>query len=320
MPSSIELDHVSRTFKGQRGAPDVEALTDISLSIERGEFFGILGPNGAGKTTLVRILATLLTPTAGGAYINGVDVAKEPNDVRRSIGVVFGGERGLYDRLSAKDNLRFAAELYGVGRRQQNRIIPELLEKVGLNDVASARVETFSRGMKQRLHIARALVHDPDLILLDEPSAGLDPIAARSLRDLTRELNSAGRTIVLTTHYMFEADELCNRLVVIADGAIVREGTPDEVKSSVRLGRVLEIDVYGDTSTVLEVIRAREDILYAESDEQVGFSRVTMRLPDTSPLTLPEVLPLFGELSLGRAVDRGPTLEDAYVAIIEEAR
>src|SRR5947207_8211821 len=179
------------------------------------------------------MLITLLLPTSGSARVLGYDVVKDARKVRERIGYVFGGDRGLYERLPELDNLRYFAELYGVPPRDQRRRIGELLELVGLTGREKEKVEGYSRGMRQRLHIARGLLHDPEVIFMDEPSIGLDPIGARELRQTVRSLVDAGKTVLLTTHYMFEADALCDRIAVINDGRIVASGTGADLKQAV---------------------------------------------------------------------------------------
>ena len=238
MPAAIVVDNLTRTYRSRSGAfrrrtTTVEALRGISLSVEPGELFGLLGPNGAGKTTTIKILTTLLLPTSGSARVLGLDPARQAREVRGRIGYVFGGDRGLYDRLSGLDNLRYFADLYRVPIARKRARIEELLELVGLTGRDGERVETYSRGMRQRLHIARGLLHDPEVLFLDEPTIGLDPLGARELRDTIAGLRSAGKTILLTTHYMFEADVLCDRIAVIANGTIVASGTPVDLKATV---------------------------------------------------------------------------------------
>jgi ABC-2 type transport system ATP-binding protein len=213
----IEADDLKRTYRTSTGtfrrrSLEVEAVRGITFSVGEGELFGLLGPNGAGKTTTIKMLITLLLPTAGSARVLGYDVVNDAREVRRRIGYVFGGERGLYDRLSAYDNLRYFAELYAVPPRSQRRRIGELLELVGLAGREHERVEGYSRGMRQRLHIARGLLHDPPVMFLDEPTLGVDPVGARELRTTIAQLVDAGKTVLLTTHYMFEADQLCGRI------------------------------------------------------------------------------------------------------------
>ena len=237
--AAIEVDSLCRTYRSRKGVlrrtvTEVEALRGISFEVQPGELFGLLGPNGAGKTTTIKILTTLLLPTSGSARVLGFDPARQPQEVRRRIGYVFGGDRGLYDRLSGLDNLRYFADLYRVPAADKKRRIDELLALVGMEGRERERVETYSRGMRQRLHIARGLLHDPELLFLDEPTIGLDPVGARELRETISGLRDAGKTILLTTHYMFEADELCERLAVIADGRFVATGTPADLKAARR--------------------------------------------------------------------------------------
>src|SRR5215468_3715563 len=193
MQNAIEVDHLRRVYRTTTGVirrkvKEVVAVEDISFDVRPGELFGLLGPNGAGKTTTVKMLTTLLIPTSGRASILGYDVVKQSAAIRTRIGFIFGGERGLYWRLSAMDNLRYFATLYQVEPEVAKKRIPYLLELVGLADRAQEKVEGYSRGMKQRLHIARTLIHDPDLLFLDEPTIGLDPVGARDLRQIVRNL------------------------------------------------------------------------------------------------------------------------------------
>lgn len=228
--SVIDVSRLGRTFRSRSGLRRtekvVEAVRGISFQVERGELFGLLGPNGAGKTTTIKMLITLLLPTSGRIEVLGHDVVARPREVRRRVGYVFGGDRGLYERLSGLDNLRYFAELYAVPAREQRARIGELLELVGLTGREHEQVEGYSRGMRQRLHIARGLLHRPEILFLDEPSIGIDPVGARELRQTVKALIEQGTTVLLTTHYMFEADELCDRIAVLAGGRIVAEGTP----------------------------------------------------------------------------------------------
>ena len=202
---AIDLHRTYRTTTGtfRRRSLEVEAVRGVDFSIEEGELFGLIGPNGAGKTTTIKMLITLLIPTSGQARVLGRDVVEDAHWVRERIGYVFGGDRGLYERLSALDNLRYFAELYGVEPRRQRQRIGELFELVGLTGREKERVEGYSRGMRQRLHIARGLLHDPPVLFLDEPTIGVDPVGARELRATIAGLKAAGKTVLPTTHYMF---------------------------------------------------------------------------------------------------------------------
>ncbi len=228
---AIEVSHLRRIYKVtigvfRRTTKEVVAVDDVSFEVKSGELFGLVGPNGAGKTTTIKVLATLLLPNAGSASILGHDVVKDADAIRKRIGFIFGGERGLYWRLSGIDNLRYFASLYHVDPDITKKRIPYLLEMVGLKDRGEEKVEGYSRGMKQRLHVARTLLYDPEVLFLDEPTIGLDPVGAREFRQVIRDLQAEKKTILLTTHYMFEADSLCQRVGVINHGCIVAPGYP----------------------------------------------------------------------------------------------
>ncbi len=320
--AAIEAQELRRTYRTHTGTirrrtKEIEAVRGVSFAVERGELFGLLGPNGAGKTTTIKMLITLLIPTAGSARVLGLDVVKDPREVRKRIGYVFGGERGVYERLSGYDNLRYFAELYGVPPRRQKERIEELLELVGLKGREHERAEGYSRGMKQRLHVARGLLHDPEVLFLDEPTIGLDPVGARELRSTIAALTAAGKTILLTTHYMFEADALCDRIAVISKGNIVAEGTPDDLKRGVEQGSVVEVEVYGVGETTIERVRGLEGVVAVsvEEREQAQVLVVQTRA-DAEPTSA-----ILGHLDggqVGRISRREPTLEDAYVALVTD--
>jgi ABC-2 type transport system ATP-binding protein len=318
----IEVDQLARRYttgsRLRRGPrTEVEAVRGISFEVERGELFGLLGPNGAGKTTTIKMLITLLLPSGGSARVLGHDVVKDPREVRRRIGYVFGGDKGLYERLSALDNLRYFAELYGVPPREQRARIGELLELVGLTGREDERVEGYSRGMRQRLHIARGLLHRPEVLFLDEPSIGIDPVGARELRDTVAALVQHGTTVLLTTHYMFEADALCDRIAVIAGGSLVAEGTPAELKSRVADGHVVEIEVFGDAAERLDAVRLIDGVRSVDVEE-AGHSQLLVVHTWAAARVTPAVLTSLDGLRLGRIATREPTLEDAYVELVRE--
>jgi ABC-2 type transport system ATP-binding protein len=318
----IEAIELRRTYKTTTGVVrrrplEVEAVRGISFAVEQGELFGLLGPNGAGKTTTIKMLITLLLPTAGEARVLGHDVVHEPREVRKKIGYVFGGDRGLYERLSALDNLRYFAELYGVSGREQRRRIAEVLELVGLTGREKERVEGYSRGMRQRLHIARGILHDPQVVFLDEPTIGVDPVGARELRSTIAELVAAGKTVLLTTHYMFEADTLCDRIAVIAKGRIVGAGTPDELKRGVTEGRVTEIEVFGIEDAAVERLRALDGVTAVAVEERDQKQLVVVQSSGDRELT-PTLISSLDGVAIGRVASREPTLEDAYVALVTQ--
>ncbi|OFI49928.1 ABC transporter [Floricoccus tropicus] len=236
----IEVKNLKRSFKVNKNE-DFHALKGISFAVKKGEIFGLLGPNGAGKTTTMKILSTMLAPTDGTAKVMGFDTFGQEDEVREHINFVFGGERSLYWRLSAYDNLAYFADLYKIPLSRQKEEIPRLLKLVGLEDTGNKLVEKFSKGMKQRLQTARALLNDPEIIFLDEPSIGLDPIGARELRELIRKLADNGTTIVLTTHYLAEAEELCDRIAIINKGEIVALDTVAGLQNLLSVERRQEI-------------------------------------------------------------------------------
>ncbi|HEU5264034.1 MAG TPA: ABC transporter ATP-binding protein [Gaiellaceae bacterium] len=316
---AIDLHRTYRTTTGsvRRRPLDVEAVRGVSFEIEEGELFGLLGPNGAGKTTTIKMLITLLIPTSGTARVLGHDVVRDAQWVRRHIGYVFGGERGLYERLSGLDNLRYFAELYGVEARIQGRRIDELLELVALKGRERERVEGYSRGMKQRLHVARGLLHDPPVLFLDEPTIGLDPVGARELRALIASLAQGGKTVLLTTHYMFEADALCDRIAVIAKGRIVAEGTPGELKSQVAEGHVVEVETFGIDDAALARVRSLPGARSVSVEEREQAQVLIVQSASDVELTAAILASLDGT-TVGRVSAREPTLEDAYVALVAE--
>jgi ABC-2 type transport system ATP-binding protein len=222
-------------------ADGTQAVKSVDLRVPEGEFFGFLGPNGAGKTTTIKVLATLLSPTAGDVAVNGFDVRTESRAVRESIGYM-AQETSVDPELTAEENLRFACEAYGVPRSDRQQRIDDLLDLVDLAEVADKRSEEFSGGMKKRLDAATALVHRPPLVFLDEPTTGLDPKARNRLWEYFLDINDRGTTIFLTTQYLEEADQLCDRLAVILGGEIVADGSPTDLKRRVG-GEVLEVDL-----------------------------------------------------------------------------
>lgn len=265
--NAVELERLTKRFairslrdNGTRGRAiqrEIVAVDGIDLVIRRGELFGLLGPNGAGKTTTIRMLCTLLIPSSGRARVWGFDVADQAQEVRRRLGVVLTGERSIYWKLTARENLEYFAALYQVPRDVARMRIADLLERVGLTARADDLVERYSTGMRQRLALIKAMVHDPPVLLLDEPTTGLDPQAARNIRDLIRHLyQSEGKTIILTTHYMEEADQLSERIGIIDQGRIIALDSPQALKRSLGQGSVLRLELAGGKDDLENSLRS----------------------------------------------------------------
>jgi len=251
------------------------ALDHVNLKIRTGELFGLLGPNGAGKTTLVKCLSTILIPDEGTAIINGFDIRKQTTLVRASLGMVIGGERTLYWKLTARDNLMYFASLYKMPRKRIKERVDELLGKMNLLDRADERLEDYSTGMRQKVAIARALLHDPPILLLDEPTLGLDPTFSRQIRSQIRELSKKeGKTVLLATHYMEEADELCDRIAIINEGKIVAADTPDRLKAMVKETELVEVVCYNPPQDAEKYLKSLcpdvEVITLVRGDEAKG--------------------------------------------------
>ncbi len=305
-----ELRRAFCTGKGLRKrGPEVVALDGIELTIPTGEVHGLLGPNGAGKTTLCKILSTVLLPTTGKAEVLGYDVVRHTAAVRPLIGIVFGGERGLYLRLTAQQNLRYWGALYGLGTRQARLRADELIERVGLTDRANDPVEGYSRGMKQRLHLARGLVGDPPVLLLDEPTTGMDPVAARDFRRLVTELRGEGRTILLTTHDMAEAEAVCDRVSLIDNGRLVATERPATLGTW--LSRFERIDARDVPADVLADIAALPGVASATAG-----SEGAVRIETTEAGAAAVVLQRLVERGVTSMSTSLPSLEEVYLHII----
>lgn len=300
----------------------VEALRGVSFSVRRGEIFGLLGPNGAGKTTTIKILSTLLLPDAGEAWVNGFHVVKEAPRVRECIGVSLYSDRGFYWKLTGRENLRYFAYLYQMPRREAEKRINEVLKLVGLENDADRLVEEYSTGMKSKLNFARALLHDPPILFLDEPTIGLDPASARRVRELILEMKRQGKTVLLTTHNMFEAELLCDRVAIINRGRIVAINTPSELKRRVGRNNVVEVEALNIPPSAAEALSSVR-----------GLRRIYTRIRDPAS-SMGELRLIFedGVDDLGdvlSAISRAgmkvlsvkivePTLEDVFIELTGE--
>src|SRR5215469_1371511 len=307
--AAVEIRRLTRVYRGRRGAPSVTALDAVDLDVDAGSIQGLLGPNGAGKTTLVKVLSTVLLPTSGSASVLGHDVVAETDRVRRLIGIVFGGDRGLYLGLTARQNLMYWAALYGVADRQARARSQALIERVGLAERADERVERYSRGMRQRLHLARGLVADARVLFLDEPTTGMDPIAARDFRALVSDLRAEGRTILLTTHDMAEAEAVCDRVALIDHGRLLAVESPRTLASWV--SRYERIDAAGVPLHVLDAIRAVPGVTGLGSAPS-GATRIDIGAEGAAARVL-QLLVAAGVTSISTSL---PSLEEVYLQVI----
>jgi ABC-2 type transport system ATP-binding protein len=304
-PWAVEIDDLVKTF-----GPFI-AVDHVSLRVAKGEIFGFLGPNGAGKSTTIRMLCGLLTPTSGRASVNGLDVATEPEAIRRSIGYM-SQKFSLYDDLTVDENIDFFTGIYGVPRALRAERKDYVLQMANLAERRSAPTHTLSGGWKERLALGCAILHDPPVLFLDEPTSGVDPIARGAFWHLIHDLAETGHTIFVTTHYMDEA-EYCNRLALMYRGKIVALGTPEELKRGLTEHSLLHLD----TSDVLETMRAIEG-LPGVHDVAVfgGGLHVTVDDVDDTIQEMRRALSAKG-IAVQRLEPIQPSMEDVFVAVIE---
>lgn len=220
----LEIKNISKEFK------DIKAVDNLSFHVSEGEIVGLLGENGAGKTTTLRMISTMLKPTRGTIEVNGYDVIREPSKVRGEIGILFGGEVGLYDRLSAKENIEYFGRLYGMTQERINKKMEELIKDLEMEEYIDRKAGKFSRGMKQKVSIARSIIHSPKVMLFDEPSTGLDVSATRIIHEFILKCKSENKIILLSSHSMTEVEKLCDRIIIIQKGRLIEEGTIEQLK------------------------------------------------------------------------------------------
>ena len=315
---SIETRTLRRVFKGIPGAGDVVALDSVDLAIEEGEIFGLLGPNGAGKTTMIKILATLLLPTSGEAYVKGLEVSKNASKVRKVINLVSGGETPGYGILSVKENLWFFSQLYGLSRQAANDRIKGLVTQLGLDNYIDTRMSKLSTGFKQRLNLARGFINNPAVVFLDEPTLGLDVLSAKQLRTMIKSWMTDGtKTVLLTTHYMAEADEMCNRVGIIDQGRILACDTPQRLKAKIASRPSWKIEVTPNIQE-LDTLKTVPGVIGISevSNIETGTSTLKLVLEDESVMSdLLSTISKNGSRVLNMAKSE-PTLEDVYINLV----
>ncbi len=289
----IETVELTKVFRSRGWT--IEALKGVNFKAERNKITALVGPNGAGKTTLIKIISTLILPTGGRAYVDGMDVVSQAKEVRQKIGLVTVSDRLMYYRLTGLENLVFYGTLYNMGLREARERAKELLDTVGLGDWGDQPIMHYSTGMLRRLAIARALMHDPDVVLLDEPTLGIDTTSSRKVRQLVRRL-AANRTIVLTSHLMKEIEELADSIFLIKSGQVIMNGTPAEIRS--RAGH------FAEALVPAEIVKDEMEKYVVKYEN----GRALIRGPEEKIATL------TGNYA---AVD--PTLEDAYILLVGES-
>jgi len=299
---AIEVENLTKKFDG------FTAVDSVSFTITSGEIFGLLGPNGAGKTTAISMLATLLRPTSGSARVNGFEITKHEDDVRKSIGVVFQ-DQSLDEELTAYENMDFHARLYRIPRDVRQQKIAELLRLVELDEKKDNLVKTFSGGMRRRLEIARGLLHEPNVLFLDEPTLGLDPQTRNHLWAYIEQLNKEkGITIILTTHYMDEADRLCDRVAIIDKGKIIALDTPEKLKEELG-GDVITIKA-SERDRLYEQLKALSWVIHVESHD--GYVTINLQNAERHVAELARLSATNG-IDIESLSIRKPTLEDVFL-------
>ncbi len=326
-PLAIKTENVSRIYKirkqkNSKGEKQktLVALNGVNLEVCQGELFGLLGPNGAGKTTLIKILTTLLAPSSGTCYVDGLDVVRQAQEVRRRISMVSGGETSGYGILTVRENLWMFSQFYGVSWKDAHERITEMLKVVELEDKANARISGLSTGQRQRMNFCRGFVTDPRVVFLDEPTLGLDINAARIVRRFTREWmqQNPGRTVLLTTHYMAEADELCDRIAIIDHGAVLACDTPANLKRLLQKQPVFEVNASGITERSIEALSHTPGVVRVIGEANEGGSSYKLKFILEAEAAIGSVVNALGAqngsiLSLQK---NEPTLEDVFVALV----
>ncbi len=321
MTSPVRTENLGKTYevRARKGLfksekRSVEALKSITLEVNQGEVFGLLGPNGAGKTTLIKILTTLLLPTHGNAWINGYDVTRQENKVRASVGCMLMGERGLYWKLTGRENLEYFGALYHLDPTARKKRCNEIIALLKLEEISDRMVESYSSGQKMNLAFGKALINDAPLLVLDEPTNTLDVPSASELRAIVRQLNEQGKTVIYTTHIMSEAETLCDRVAIIDRGELLAIGTVDELKTSLQREGVMHIEGVIPTRAA-EAVRAIPSVMRASRTTQDGGALLTVVTASGREILpqLIEVLTRSGAV-IQKITPEELTLEDVFIA------
>ncbi len=293
---------------------EIPALTEVTLDIFAGEIFGLLGPNGAGKTTLIKCLTTLLLPTRGTAWINGYQLERDENAIRASIGCMLMGERGLYWKLTGRENLEFFGALYRIPSHVRAKQIEKIIALLNLGDIIDRTVETYSSGQKMKLAFGKALIHDAPILILDEPTNTLDLPRGRELRTIIRNLNEQGRTVVYTTHVMSEAEELCDRVAIIDHGQVIALGTIPELKASLNREGITKVEGVIPPQA-FDSVRALEGVAKAALSNKDGVQELVVVSPDPRAI-LPQLIRALMDNGavLEQIAPTEVTLEDVFIA------
>jgi ABC-2 type transport system ATP-binding protein len=311
---SVAANNLARHYVDPKTRKQTTALQPVSFEVAAGTTCGLLGPNGAGKTTLVKMLSTILLPSSGSASVCGLDVVRQAKDVRRVIGLVLGGEQGLYNTLTARQNLEYWAAIYEVPHKSTRLLVERLLGKVSLTEKADARVETFSRGMKQRLHLARGIIGNPQVVFLDEPTIGMDPVAAHQFRNLVRELQDEGKTLFITTHDMDEAEAVCSSLMLIDKGKLLGVQTPQAFAQSMRGLERIEAEI--QQAELITDLRQRRDVAAVNP---VGGAVDLYRIEVTVGASMASILSFLIARGVTTVRTPKPSLEEAYLNLFGQA-
>ena len=319
MSGTVKIEALSKTYTTRHRKSlfkseerKVEALHDISFDVKQGEIFGLLGPNGAGKTTLIKILTTLLLPTSGSAYLNGFDVLTQDNGVRASVGCMLMGERGLYWKLTGRENLHYFGALYHLSPAERKQRATEIINLLNLHELADRAVETYSSGQKMKLAFGKALVNDAPLLILDEPTNTLDVPSASELRAIVRQMHAKGKTIIYTTHIMSEAETLCDRVAIIDYGKLLALGTVDELKASLGSEHITRFEGVLPAQAV-SALEALDFVKQATRSGVNGTTQLNVVCEDKN--TLPQMIEVLTQngSTLQKITPQDTTLEDVFI-------